>query len=74
VWAGRGGVMSKKFLAMRLQKQPQLEVDYGFGRPSYIDIPLPNGCEGIIYVFSNKQAAMAYYDVNVRCIEIEEGE
>jgi hypothetical protein len=30
--------MSKKFLAMRLQKKPQLEVDYGFGRPSYIDI------------------------------------
>ena len=64
----------KEYLSMRLIKKPQLECSSPFFGDQVLNLVLPDGCSGILYVWKSKKAARAFYGNNVACVEIQENE
>ena len=59
----------RKYLAMKLHSGPKVKFT---GIPYSIDVNLPDGCSGVMFVFDTKKSARKFWGKNVPLQELEE--
>lgn len=64
--------MKKQVLAMRINKNPSAKCADIFGEEHTIPIGLPEGSNGIMYVFESMKAARQHYGKGVQMIQIKD--
>lgn len=64
--------MKYQYIAMNISKAPVLDVVVN-NIPTEVEMGLPDGCTGILYVFKTKKAARAWWGKDIDLIPVEEG-